>query len=89
MNPDFPCSKHAADALRRAIVLLLSLLVAPAANACTLCHTADAEQLRHAVFEHGFTHNLLLISVVFPLLLGAIYLAGMELPSAGNDDEYP
>lgn len=62
----------------RAAVVVLALAAAPVAEACTLCHSADARLLRHQVMEHGFWENLLSISAVLPILVGVIYVAGME-----------
>jgi hypothetical protein len=67
----------------RAAVLVLALAAAPVADACTLCHSADARLLRHQVMEHGFWENLLSISAVLPILIGVIYVAGMD-QSAGK-----
>lgn len=83
-------SRVGRSARRRALALLLALLAAPAANACTLCHTADAREIRHQVLEHGFRENLFSLSMVFPILLGAILLAGRDRTgrNPGNGDEH-
>ena len=62
----------------RTVVLVLALAAAPVAQACTLCHSAEARLLRHQVMKHGFWENLLSISAVLPILIGVIYVAGMD-----------
>lgn len=60
------------------------LAVAPAVYACTLCHSPGALELRHMIFEHGFLNNLVSLALPLPLLIGVIYLAGIERPGAGS-----
>ncbi|TCZ84675.1 hypothetical protein EYQ95_20045 [Lysobacter sp. N42] len=55
------------------------LALAPtAAQACTLCHTPTAREVRRAVFDHDVAANLMSVALPLPLLLEAIYLAGLE-----------
>lgn len=60
-----------------AAIVVLALVAMPVAEACSLCHSADARLLRQ-VMEHGFWENLLSISAVLPILIGVIYVAGMD-----------
>lgn len=62
---------------RHAAAVALALAAAPA-HACTLCHTPTAREVRHVVLEHGFAGNLMAIALPLPLLLAAIYVAGLE-----------
>jgi hypothetical protein len=71
-----------------ALALLVSLHAAPA-QACTLCHTPTAREVRHHVLEHDFAGNLMALALPLPLLLAAVWLAGRERhpsarPDAGN-----
>lgn len=61
------------------VLMAAVLALAPtAAQACTLCHTPTAREVRHVVFGHDFAANLMRVALPLPLLLGAIYLAGLE-----------
>lgn len=63
---------------RSLVVALALVLAALPAQACTLCHTPTAREVRHVVLEHGFAGNLMAIVLPLPLLLAAVYAAGLE-----------
>lgn len=67
-----------AIAVHRALLAAALALASTAAQACTLCHTPTAREVRHAVFGHDFAANLMSVALPLPLLLGAIYLVGLE-----------
>jgi hypothetical protein len=64
--------------IRRFLAATAAALLSAPAHACTLCHTPTAREVRHWVLEHGFAGNLMAIALPLPLLLAAIYVAGLE-----------
>lgn len=64
--------------VRTLIAAIVLLLAAPAAWACTLCHTPAARELREAVFGPEFAGTLMALALPLPLLLAAVWLASRD-----------
>lgn len=68
-------------ALRSLAGLLLMAAGIPDVQACTLCHTPVAQEVRAHVFGPAFVPQLLAVATPLPLLLALVAALGLERPN--------